>query len=174
MDTLYTVLSWLIAIVLGWSILSAFYWCFARRVLHNAILFRIFKKRDELRSMAIDKKVDPNSFAYRFLEHRLCQQVYVSPELTIVNFVRFYYSDDANKSSPELDQFLSDAPEPLQELWRHAIGDVKLMLLANSPIISFIAIVVVLAQGLQESITAPVFRFFEREVVAEDARLLAT
>ena len=148
--------------------LSLLYWRFARLVFHDAILFRIYRKRDQLRSLAIEGKVDPNSFEYEFLERRLCQTAYVSPEITIINFVRFSRSDEAKQPSPELTKFFAVASDPLKKLWSSAIDDFMMMMLANSPVITVFGFPIILSLAigiiLKEKMHESVNNFFEWEV----------
>ena len=165
MNLINILLSWLVPLMLAWVIFSIFYWCFARRVFHDAIIFRIFRKRDELRAFAIQNVVDPTSFEYKFLEQRLCQTVYSSPDFTIVNFIRFCFSQEAQKPSPDLDKFLEVAPKSLINLWESAMEDLKLMMMVNSPNIAIFGAIVLLVNSINQAITKEINKFFELEFV---------
>ena len=164
MNLLSNLLAWAISIMLGWSLLSIFYWYAARPVLHKAILFRIYAKRDELRGMAIEGEVDPNSFAYNFLEYRMCQFAYVSPELTVYNLLRFYFNQEMRKPYPEMERFQREASDQLKKLWFETTKNIALMLLANSPILSFLGLILILVRGFSQAIMEPVKKFFETEI----------
>ncbi len=167
MEHLQTVLSWLVPIMLAWVVLSVMYWRLARRTFHDAILFRIYEKRDRLRSLAIEGEVNADSFEYEFLEKRLCQTAYASPEITVFNFIRFCLSDESKEPSPELDRFCREASPDVQRIWVAAIDDVKLMMLANSPVVATIGFAFVAVKGLHQVATEPVKRFFENQVVGD-------
>ncbi len=160
------ILTWLVPIMIGWAMLSILYWRFARRVFHDAILFRIYRKRDQLRNLAIEGKVDPDTFEYEFLEHRLCQTAYISPKITIINFVRFSRRDEAKQPSPELIKFFKVDSDSLKELWRSAIDDFIFMMLANSPLITVffgfpIFLILAIRIVLKEKLLKSVNNFFE-------------
>ncbi|HQQ01193.1 MAG TPA: hypothetical protein PLY86_22275 [bacterium] len=144
------ILSYLVPLFLGWGLLSILYWSFARRLFHDVILFRIFQKRDQLRSLAIEGRIDAKSYAYDFLERRLCQTAYASPKITICNFIRFCLSYDSRTPSPDLDKFLEEAPDNLKKIWALAIDDVKWMMLANSPIFAVVGFIWLIIEGLRE------------------------
>lgn len=163
--------------VLGWSLLSLLYWHVFRRVCQDAILFRINAKRDKLRSLAIASEISSDSFEYEFLESRLCQTAYVSPEISIYNFVRFYLSSESKTPSSDLEKFNNVASEELKALWSNAIDDVKYMMLINSPILSLVSLVVVVGiiiRGLQHKTNESVRQFFEFEMVEHQSHCATT
>jgi len=167
------ILCWFVPFVLGWALLSLIYWSMARPVLHDAILFRIYSKRDALRLVAIDGGVKVDSFEYTFLEKRLSSTAYVSPEITLCNFIRFYFSEESKSSSPELDRFSSEASPEVRDIWDSAIDDVMRMMLANSPVIATFGVVGFLAKSIHKRIAGPAQMFFEAQVVAAPPQTVA-
>ncbi len=165
-------LLWLVPIMLGWSILSIVYWCFLRQVLHDAVLFRIYNIRDNLRSMAINEELDPFSFQYDFLETRLCQTAYTSPEITVWNFFRFCLCHEAEKCSPNLDKFRETASEPLKKMWKDAIENLSIMMMINSPLITVFVIWLYLFNSLRVQLfDSKCMKFFEIEIIEKNPYL---
>jgi len=151
--------------MIGWALLSVLYWTIAHRVLRDSILFRIYEKRDRLRSLAIEGKIDADSFEYNFLEERLCQTAYVMPSMNIYNFARFILSDISKEPLPDLLKFTKVASIESRELWENSIKDVGYMMLLNSPIIAIISgIVFVILEAQRKKAEEKVPNFFEYEI----------
>ena len=137
-------------IMVGWALLSAFYWYAARPVLINLPRFRLFEKRDALRALAISGKVDQHSFAFSYLEERLCRSIQSFPHITLQGFLRFCLSDKGKEhSSEEMRRFESEASPELLEIWRDAVIDAMLFMAINSPLLTILGIVLVIVQSLR-------------------------
>lgn len=147
------ILGILVPLMLGWAVLSAFYWYAARPVLINLPRFRLFEKRDALRAMAISGNIDPNSFVFSFLEERLCRSIQSFQNVTLQGFLRFCVSDKSkDNSSSEMIRFENEASPELKKIWRDAVKDVMAYMAINSPLLTFLGFVLVLVQSLRSFI----------------------
>ena len=110
-----------------------FYWQTFRPVMLKGIQFRIFARRDMLRNLAIDKKVDPQSFVYQELEERLCKSITLIPSLGMTGLVLFIVRNWNRKDSSR-SRFESEASDELKELRNNTIMDILGILFLNSPL----------------------------------------
>ena len=158
------ILIWLVPIMFAWAILSVLYWSIVRPILHDTILFRLYRKRDKIRSLVINGNISGNSFSYLFLEKWLSQTAYESPDITLCNFFRFCINVESKEEPQYLEQFSSEATHEMNEILSESVKDVILMMLANSPIVAIGGIVILFLMSLHHNINGLVTRFFEVKI----------
>src|SRR5438132_256586 len=105
----------IIEVFLICCVISVFYWSVVRETVITGMRFRLFAKRDRLRRLAIDRKVNHSSFAYRELEEFICKTIAVVPSVSLASLILSMIKNP-NASSESLDKFLNEASGELTEL----------------------------------------------------------
>ncbi len=124
----------IIGVLLTCCVLSVFYWHIVRETAVIAIRFRLFARRDLLRRLALDRKEDHRSFAYRELEEFICKTIAVVPSISLASLIVSMLRN-RNPSSEDLDRFRNEASEELSELLHLTVKDAFSIMALNSPIL---------------------------------------
>ncbi|HYR23370.1 MAG TPA: hypothetical protein VEP30_10680 [Chthoniobacterales bacterium] len=134
----------MLAIFIVSCVISVFYWYVVREVLITRIRFRLFAKRDKLRRLAIDRKEQSSSFAYRTTEEFICKTIAVVPSLSLASFVVFMLRN-RNQTSSVVDKLHNEASEDLSELLIGTVQDGLRIMVVNSPILICLGVMVICA-----------------------------
>ncbi len=135
-------LTYLVPLALGWMILSLLYWKVVYPLIEDRILFKVYEARDELRRMAIEGDINPESQNYAYLEERLCSRIYHCG-ITTWRFLKFYVGNDSSVST-ELQDFRETATEHEEQLLQTSSFLFLAMMFANSPAIFLVSVLILL------------------------------
>jgi hypothetical protein len=131
-----SLLGYMLLIFISTILISLFYWQVIRPVLMQSLRYRLFARRDALRSLALDKIENCTSASYIYLETFICKAIAFMPTVSLVSFI-FYFLRDGSKPSPGVLQFQKEASKHLEEIRDKALQDVLFMMMVNSPILVF-------------------------------------
>lgn len=123
----------LVLIAFVWAVASIYYQQALRPYITDSVRFSIFARRDELRGMAVDHRIDPNSFSFRYLETLFNRMVKACSWLSFTTLIEFELHHRAEQSAPDVERFDAEASDELKSLERAALDDMLIVMAANSP-----------------------------------------
>jgi len=130
----------IIGVFLTCCVISVFYWHVFRETMLTGIRFRLFARRDNLRRLALDKREDKSSFAYRATEEFMCKVIAIVPSISLASLVVSMIRNP-NPTSDAVDRLRKEASPDLKELMDKTVRDALLIMVLNSPILVGVAIV---------------------------------
>jgi hypothetical protein len=123
-----------ILVFLTCSALSVFYWHVVHPTVSRHLRFRLFARRDKLRRLAMDRREDHLSFAYRDLEGFMCKVISAVSSASLFSFLIFTIRN-RNMRSEEFERFEKEASPELCELHLKTIQDAIFVMMLNSPVL---------------------------------------
>lgn len=129
---------YLIILFLSCCFISVFYWQVIQPVILRVIRSRLFERRDHLRRLAIEKKEDHTSFAYRGVENLICKTLGVIPAVNLVSFIWFAVHN-VGKKDEDVERLRKEASPILLEIVEKTVSDALFIMALNSPIIILFA-----------------------------------
>lgn len=113
---------------------SVFYWQIAHKVLTKRILYRLFARRDALRSLAITGEANHSSFAYQETERFICKTISVVPSISLAFFLWFFIENRQSPSS-QAKRLREEASPQIITFLDKTIKDALIIMFLNSPIL---------------------------------------
>jgi len=116
-------------------LISIFYWKVFYPVVLKALQFRLFARRDKLRSLLIHNDgAAASTFAYQHLEAFICKCVSVVPVLNLLTFIAYAVKHHNDAPHPNAARFKAESNPALRALNQETIRDSLLIMVLNSPI----------------------------------------
>ena len=133
-----TAIANLFILFLATILISIFYWNVVRFTLIQALQFRLFSVRDQLRRLAIEGKVDSKEFSYKYLESLMCKTIAIVPSVSLAAFL-FYALRNKNKMSENAVRFEAESPAALTNLKLTTTRYAIFIMMTNSPILFIVS-----------------------------------
>jgi len=113
---------------------SLFYWQIVHKVVIKYLLYRLFARRDHLRSLAITKQENHSSFTYQETEGFICKTISVVPSIGLMSFFWFAIHNP-NPPSSKAERFREEASSEIAVLHDETTRDALIIMFFNSPIL---------------------------------------
>lgn len=127
------ILGYILLIIYILSLAAIFYSFAILPVLRDQTKFRLYKIRDDLRALAINGQIDPDTYAFRHLEGMLNVMVRQCVRHNVSNMMYFMLTNQISRDDfTEMDQFQKEAPEPLKAMEKEAMRRMFTVMLQNS------------------------------------------
>ena len=135
-------MGYLMLAFIGTILVSLFYWHVVRPVFMQAIRYRLFARRDNLRSLAINGSEDCQSFSYSYLEEFINKTIGYVPSIGFVSFLMYSFVERDSPNNETNIRFQTEASKELSDIRDKTIQDALMMMTFNSPIMVIIAIMI--------------------------------
>lgn len=148
------ILGYILVAILAWALVSFFYDAGVLPCLRDRAKFELFRLRDELRDLAINCQVEPDSFAFQHLETMLNRMTRLCVRYSVSDM---FYVTCAVKIDPEsLDEvrrFDAEASGQLKFIERRAIESMVRIMFVNSPVfVIFAGAIILTSEACKRSI----------------------
>ncbi len=124
----------LAALVLAgvWFVGSVYFQYAVRPFIHDCARFGVFAVRDQLRGAAMSGEVDPDSFAYKFLEDALNKMIHACSWFSFSVIAEYLFVSGPPQSSSAIDRFDAEAGIELKRMEWAALRQMSLCVIGNS------------------------------------------
>lgn len=124
----------LILLAFVWAAASVYYQNVIRPGLGDSMRFKVFRLRDDLRRMVIERRLEKSSFEYQYLENIFNAMVNSYGWISLSHLIEFTFEHRrGEKSSPDTVKFDRLAPAELKRMESSAVETMLLVMLVNSP-----------------------------------------
>ncbi len=125
-----------------YSFFSIFFHYAIRPMLCDRGRFRIFALRDDLRGLAIERKISASSFEYQYLEKLLCRLIEKCSWFSVSSLFESLHRNKNAELSPDAVKFEAEASDDVKSIYYAALFEMMRVMFNNSPVWTIILTIV--------------------------------